>query len=161
MRFVETWTAASLIATRDLTPNIREFLLRPDDFAGAPYPAGSHINVGVTIGGLPATRSYSLVGEAGRDGYRIAVRLAEESRGGSRYRWQLSAGARLNVTAPASLLQIDWQRGNYCLIAGGIGITPIISAAQARRATMPRSPALRRAVTWRRGLSGSAHSLAR
>ena len=57
MRFVETWTTASVVATRDLTPDIREFLLRPDNFAGAPYPAGSHINVGVTSGGLPATPS--------------------------------------------------------------------------------------------------------
>ena len=130
MRFVETWTTASLIATRDLTPDIREFLLRPDDFAGAPYPAGSHINVGVTIGGLPATRSYSLVGEAGPDGYRIAVRRAPDSRGGSRYMWSLAPGARLNITLPTSLFSIDWSRRNYCLIAGGIGITPLIGAAE-------------------------------
>src|SRR5436309_3387571 len=82
MRFVETWTTASVVATRDLTPDIREFLLRPDDFAAARYPAGSHINVGVIIGGLPATRSYSLVGEAGPDGYRIAVRRAADARRG-------------------------------------------------------------------------------
>jgi dimethylamine monooxygenase subunit B len=130
MRFVETWTTASLIATRDLAPDIREFLLRPDDFAGAPYPAGSHINVGVTIGGLPATRSYSLVGEASPDGYRIAVRRAPDSRGGSQYMWSLAPDARLNITLPTSLFSIDWSRQHYCLIAGGIGITPIISAAQ-------------------------------
>ena len=131
MRFVETWTTASVIATRDLTPDIREFLLRPDDFAGAPYPVGSHIDVGVTIGGLPATRSYSLVGEATPDGYRIAVRRAPDSRGGSRYMWSLAPGARLDITLPASLFSIDWSRQNYCLIAGGIGITPIIGAAEA------------------------------
>ena len=76
MRFIETWTPAIVVATRDLTPGIREFLLRPDNSAAAPYPVGSHINVGVTIDGLPATRSYSLVGEADPDGYRIAVRRA-------------------------------------------------------------------------------------
>jgi dimethylamine monooxygenase subunit B len=107
MRFVETWTTASVIATRDLTPDIREFLLRPDHFAGAPYPVGSHIDVGVTIAGLPATRSYSLVGEATPDGYRIAVRRAADSRGGSRYMWSLAPGARLDITLPASLFSID------------------------------------------------------
>jgi ferredoxin-NADP reductase len=130
MRFVETWTTASVIATRDLTPDIREFLLRPDDFAGAPYPAGSHIDVGVVIGGLPATRSYSLVGEVNPDGYRIAVRSAPDSRGGSRYMWSLAPGARLDITLPSSLFSIDWSRRHYCLIAGGIGITPLVGAAQ-------------------------------
>jgi ferredoxin-NADP reductase len=131
MRFIETWTTASVIATRDLTPDIREFLLRPDKFAAAPYPVGSHIDVGVTIGGLPGTRSYSLIGEASSDGYRIAVRRAPDSRGGSRYMWSLAPGARLDITLPSSLFAIDWSRPNYCLIAGGIGITPIIGAAEA------------------------------
>jgi len=131
MRFIETWTPAHVVATFDLTPDIREFLLRPDNFAGAPYPVGSHIDVGVTIDGLPATRSYSLVGEADPEGYRIAVRRAPDSRGGSRYMWSLEPGARLNITLPASLFPIDWNRQHYCLIAGGIGITPIVGAAQA------------------------------
>jgi dimethylamine monooxygenase subunit B len=131
MRFIETWTQATLVATRDLTPSIREFLLRPENFTRAVYPVGSHIDVAVTIDGRPETRSYSLVGECGADGYPIAVRRAEESRGGSRYMWSLTPGARLNITLPSSLLSIDWTRRNYCLVAGGIGITPIIGAAQA------------------------------
>jgi dimethylamine monooxygenase subunit B len=131
MRFIETWTQATLVATRDLTPSIREFLLRPENFVPASYPVGSHIDVAVSIDGRPETRSYSLVGECGDDGYRIAVRRAEDSRGGSRYMWSLKPGARLNITLPSSLLSIDWTRRNYCLVAGGIGITPIVGAAQA------------------------------
>lgn len=131
MRFIETWTPATLVATRDLTPNVREFLIRPDQFEATAYPVGSHINISVTIGGLPETRSYSLVGEASSHGLRIAVRRAEDSRGGSRYMWSLQPGARLDITQPASLLAVDWTRDNYCLIAGGIGITPILGAAQA------------------------------
>jgi vanillate O-demethylase ferredoxin subunit len=131
MRFIETWIPATLVATRDLAPGIREFLIRPAPFDGAAYPVGSHINVSVTIDGLPETRSYSLVGEAASDGFRIAVRRAEDSRGGSRYMWQLTPGARLDITRPASLLTVDWARQTYCLVAGGIGITPILGAAQA------------------------------
>lgn len=131
MRFIETWTSATLLATRDLTPGIREFLLRPDDFTGAAYPVGSHIDVGVTIEGQPQTRSYSLVGEVDPQGYRIAVRHAPDSRGGSRYMWSLVPGARLTITQPASLVQLDWTRRHFCLIAGGVGITPIVGAAQA------------------------------
>src|SRR6266576_6577133 len=129
MRFVETWTPSVVVATRDLTPNIREFLLRPDNFSAVPYPVGSHIDVGVTIDGLPATRSYSVVGEADPEGYRIAVRRAPDSRGGSRYMWSLAPGARIEVSSPASHLEIDWSRKCYCLIAGGIGITPIVGIA--------------------------------
>ncbi|MGN1290682.1 MAG: PDR/VanB family oxidoreductase [Bradyrhizobium sp.] len=131
MRFIETWISATLVAVRDLTPGIREFLLRPDDFAGAPYPVGSHIDVGVTIDGQPQTRSYSLVGEVDPQGFRIAVRHAADSRGGSRYMWSLVPGARLNITLPTSLVQLDWTRRQFCLIAGGVGITPIVGAAQA------------------------------
>ena len=48
MRFVETWTSATLVATRDLTSDIREFLIRPEaPVAG--FAPGSHINVGVTV----------------------------------------------------------------------------------------------------------------
>ncbi|GLR88846.1 PDR/VanB family oxidoreductase [Bradyrhizobium iriomotense] len=131
MRFIETWTPATLVETRDLSPSIREFLILPDQFDGAAYPVGSHINVAVTINGQPETRSYSLVGEADPSGFRIAVRRAEDSRGGSRYMWQLAPGARLDVTLPSSLLAVDWSRKHYCLVAGGIGITPIVGAAQA------------------------------
>ena len=131
MRFIETWSPATLIAMRDLTPGIREFLLRPENFTGAAFPVGSHIDVAVTINGQPETRSYSLVGECDPLGYRIAVRRAENSRGGSRYMWSLAPGARLTVTQPASLIQIDWSKPHYCLVAGGIGITPIVGAAQA------------------------------
>lgn len=123
MRFIETWIPATLVSMRDLAPGIREFLIRPDQFDGTAYPVGSHINISVTIDGQPETRSYSLVGEASSQGLRIAVRRAEDSRGGSRYMWSLRPGARLDITTPASLLAVDWARQNYCLIAGGIGIT--------------------------------------
>src|SRR5690349_20681308 len=129
MRFVETWTSATLAATRDLTADVREFLLRPEQPVAA-FAPGSHINVSVSIDGRPETRSYSLVGEADAKGLRIAVRRAPDSRGGSRYMWQLVPGARLNITLPSSQFQIDWTRSSYCLIAGGIGITPILGIAQ-------------------------------
>lgn len=129
MRWAETWISASLLATRDLTPGVREFLLQPETPV-ASFPPGSHIRVGVDIAGRPETRCYSLVGEADAPGLRIAVRLAPESRGGSRYMWQLAAGARIDITVPASQFQIDWDRENYCLVAGGIGITPILGVAR-------------------------------
>ena len=114
-----------------MAPAIREFVLRPEGTACETYAVGSHVNVGVLIDGRPETRSYSLVGECSADGYRIAVRRAPDSRGGSRYMWSLKPGARIEVSTPASLFEIDWTRKSYCLIAGGIGITPIVGIAGA------------------------------
>jgi len=130
MRFAEQWTWCTVEAIRDVAPAIREFTLQPDGPA-APYPLGSHINVSLLVDGQPQTRSYSLVGERGSDRYRIAVRLAPDSRGGSRAMWALQPGARLEISNPSSLVEIDWTRKSYCLIAGGIGITPIIGIAAA------------------------------
>src|SRR5260370_2781278 len=131
MRFAEKWTKCTVHATRDVAPTIREFLLRPEGSSVENYAIGSHVNVGVLRDGRPETRSYSLVGDCSPDGYRIAVRRAPHSRGGSRYMWSLKPGARIDVSSPASLFEVDWSKNSYCLIAGGIGITPIIGLAGA------------------------------
>jgi ferredoxin-NADP reductase len=133
MRFAEQWSWCTVGSICDVTPTIREFQLRPENGHVAPYPAGSHIGVTVLIDGQPARRSYSLVENGDAGTYRIAVRLAPDSRGGSRGMWSLAPGARIETSNPASLLEIDWTRKNYCLIAGGIGITPITGIAAALR----------------------------
>jgi ferredoxin-NADP reductase len=133
MRFAEQWSWCTVESISDVTPNIREFRLRPENGRVPPYPAGSHIGVTVLIDGQPARRSYSLVENGDAGTYRIAVRLAPDSRGGSRGMWSLAPGARIEICSPASLLEIDWSRKNYCLIAGGIGITPITGIAAALR----------------------------
>jgi ferredoxin-NADP reductase len=126
MRFAHKWTTCTVHRIRDVTPAIREIVLRPEGFGVENYAVGSHITVGVLIDGRPETRCYSLVGDIGPDGYRIAVRRAPDSRGGSLYMWSLKPGARIEVSSPASLFEVDWSRNSYCLIAGGIGITPIL-----------------------------------
>jgi vanillate monooxygenase ferredoxin subunit len=131
MRFANKWMKCTVHATRDVTSAIREIVLRPEEAGVEPYPIGSHINVGVLIDGRPETRCYSLVGESNPAGYRVAVRLASDSRGGSRYMWTLKPGARVEVSSPASLLEVDWSKKSYCLIAGGIGVTPMVGIAGA------------------------------
>jgi ferredoxin-NADP reductase len=133
MRFTEQWSWCTVETIRDVTSHIREFRLRPDSGHVAPYPPGSHIGVAVLIDGQPAQRCYSLVENSDPDTYRIAVRLAPDSRGGSRGMWNLTPGCRIEICNPTSLLEIDWSRQNYCLIAGGIGITPIMGIAAALR----------------------------
>jgi vanillate monooxygenase ferredoxin subunit len=133
MRFAEQWSWCTVESIRDVTPTIREFHLRSESGHVTPRPPGSHITVSLLIDGQPARRSYSLVENGAAGTYRIAVRLAPDSRGGSRGMWNLQEGARIEATNPTSLLEIDWSRKHYCLIAGGIGITPITSIAAALR----------------------------
>ena len=122
MRFAEQWSWCTVEAISDVTPRIREFRLRPDGGV-APYPAGSHLNVAVLIDGQPARRSYSLVGERDPHVYRIAVRLAPDSRGGSRAMWSLQAGRadrnlQSNIAAryrleQAKLLPDRWRHRHH------------------------------------------------
>ena len=67
-------------------------MLRPVASSVESYALGSHVNVGVLIEGRPETRSYSLVGGFNPDGYRIAVRRAPDSRGGSNVYVDAEAG---------------------------------------------------------------------
>jgi vanillate O-demethylase ferredoxin subunit len=130
MRFALSWTETRIGAVRQVTPTVRLFEIVPN--AGPPlaHAPGSHINVGIVVDGRPDTRSYSLVGEADGRCYRIAVKRHPDSRGGSAYMWSLAEGARLNVSDPQALFGLDYGRSEYLLVAGGIGITPIVGMAK-------------------------------
>jgi ferredoxin-NADP reductase len=123
-----TWLAATVRATRDVTANVREIEIVPDGITAAWKP-GSHIEVGIEVDGRPDTRCYSLVGEPDGTCYRIAVKRAEPSRGGSRFMHALAPATRLRVTPPRNLFELEFGRPGYLLIAGGIGITPITGMA--------------------------------
>lgn len=130
MKAIAEWGPARLRATRDLARDIRLFEIVPDGRFVEPAP-GAHIKVAVEAQGRPDIRSYSIVGPC-RDGvYRIAVKLLPESRGGSRYMWGLTPGARLNVSTPGNQFPLSPRRPDYVLVAGGIGITPIYTMALA------------------------------
>jgi ferredoxin-NADP reductase len=133
MRAPGQWHPATVRAHRDLTPTVREFEIRPEGGV-RPWTVGSHLNVRVPIDGRDDTRSYSLVGMPGRTGadsvYRIAVKLAAPSRGGSFHLWSLETGAELSVGEPNNHFELPLKAPQYLLVAGGIGITPIAGMAQ-------------------------------
>lgn len=124
------WSEGRVVATRDLTRDIRLIEIAPAGAFAAPAP-GSHINVAVRIGERPDTRSYSIVGPCTDGHYRIAVKLLPETRGGSAYMWSLAPGARLTVSTPGNHFPLSPGRPDYLLVAGGIGITPIYTMALA------------------------------
>jgi ferredoxin-NADP reductase len=129
MRAESTWTDAVVRATRDVAPNIRQIEFAPER-GQVVWTAGSHIDIGVMVDGRADTRSYSLVGEPDAGCYRVAVKREEQSRGGSRFMWSLKPGSRISVSAPKNLFELQVGRPKYLLVAGGIGITPIVGMAQ-------------------------------
>jgi ferredoxin-NADP reductase len=123
--------AAHVRAIRDVASDVRMIEIEPE--AGArPYPTGSHLDIAVVIDELPDIRSYSLVGERPVDGaYRIAVKELPDSRGGSLFVRALQPGARVEVSEPESHFELQFGRPEYLLVAGGIGITPLVGMAHA------------------------------
>lgn len=91
-----------------------------------PFTAGAHLEV-LVPGDLP--RHYSLLNAPGeQDHYSIAVGLAPESRGGSHYLHRhLRMGDTLACSLPRNHFPLDETLQRYCLVAGGIGITPILA----------------------------------
>ena len=133
MRNPTQWHPATVRQHRDLTPTVREFELRPEGGV-RPWTVGSHLNVQVLANGREETRSYSLVGLPHGPGagevYRIAVKLVQPGRGGSCHMWSLETGAELRVSEPANHFELPLGAAQYLLVAGGIGITPIVGMAQ-------------------------------
>jgi ferredoxin-NADP reductase len=116
---------------RDVASDVRMIEIEPA--AGArPYPTGAHLDIAVIVDELPDIRSYSLVGERPVGGaYRIAVKDVPDSRGGSRFVRALQPGAAVEVSEPESHFELQYGRPEYLLIAGGIGITPMVGMAHA------------------------------
>ncbi len=130
MRSSRDWTTARVAAIRDVATGIREILLKPE-YGASRWPSGSHLMTRVLINGVSELRHYSLVGDEPVDGcWRIAVKRAEPGRGGSAYMWSLPIGARLEVAAPDSHFELSRAAPEYLLIAGGIGVTPMVGMAQ-------------------------------
>lgn len=103
--------------------------LRLEDPDGLPLPAwtpGAHIDL--VVGDF--SRKYSLCGSPSAPDYTIAVLREDEGRGGSRFiHDQLSVGELLRLRGPKNYFRLEEDAARHILIAGGIGITPIIAMA--------------------------------
>lgn len=131
MRYQLEWTEAEVISAELVSTNVREIVLMPVNGTEA-FTPGAHLNFEVLINNLPETRSYSLVGLHEKNKpYRIGVKLLPESRGGSEYMWKLKPGAKVKVSRPVNNFELQYKPIDYLLIAGGIGITPIVGMAEA------------------------------
>jgi vanillate O-demethylase ferredoxin subunit len=109
------------------TPAISAFeLVDPEGRELPAFTAGAHLDLFLPSG---LVRQYSLCNPPQeRDRYRIAVLLENDGRGGSREMHErVSEGALLEVTAPRNNFPLSNAARSHLLIAGGIGITPMLA----------------------------------
>jgi vanillate O-demethylase ferredoxin subunit len=90
------------------------------------FGAGAHIDLHLAPG---LVRSYSLLNDpAERHRYVVAVNKDPASRGGSRHVHEsLRAGQRITVSEPRNHFPLVEDAPLVALVAGGIGITPLLS----------------------------------
>lgn len=112
-----------------LAKNICEFTLALPDGSFLPsFTPGAHITVETPSG---AMRRYSLLNDGTKpSAYVIGVKLEAASRGGSSSMHDaLMEGGTIRVDTPENEFKLV-PASKYLLIAGGIGITPILSMAR-------------------------------
>jgi ferredoxin-NADP reductase len=111
------------------TGDISLLELRPVNGELPSFSAGAHIDLHLGNG---LVRSYSLTNPASeRHRYVIGVKKEALGRGGSRYiHERLRVGDEMTIAAPRNNFTLCEQASSTVLIAGGIGITPLIGMAQ-------------------------------
>jgi cytochrome P450/ferredoxin-NADP reductase len=105
-----------------------------EDAKGRPLPrwsAGAHVEL--CVNGYD--RKFSLCGHPEATGYDLAILREEEGRGGSRHIHEaVKKGMELRLRGPSNLFRLDETAQTYLLVAGGIGVTPILAMADRLKA---------------------------
>ena len=104
-------------------------LVHPGGEALPRFTAGSHIDV-LVPGGL--VRQYSLCNDPSEDTrYVIGVLKVRAGRGGSlAVHDSVHAGDEISVSVPRNNFQLVESAGRHLLIAGGIGVTPMMAMVE-------------------------------
>ncbi len=130
---------AVVLARRALTERIAEFCIARAD--GRPLPmaeSGSHIELHFGAGEHHFVRHYSIVGPLTlRDDpepfWRLAVQREDRARGSAFIHGNFRVGTALTVSRPINAFRLARHRANTLLVAGGIGVTPMIAMARSLR----------------------------
>lgn len=120
--------AVSIVEMNDEAKGIRSYRLQAAD--GSPLPRftpGAHVDVLLDNG---LVRQYSLCNTVDEDSYVIAVKREPDSSGGSAHIHEhFRPGTALSISPPRNRFPLV-DSGQVLLLAGGIGITPLLSMAR-------------------------------
>lgn len=133
IRSDDGWIAAHVIGRRKVATDVVEIVIAADAGSLPDWTPGAHAEIE-----LPNSliRQYSLTGRITDSGHwTIAVLREDNGRGGSQFMHdELPVGAKIRIKPPRNHFPMSGE-GPVLLIAGGIGITPMIpmlAAATAR-----------------------------
>lgn len=123
--------AGKVLEVTPLTSRICEIRIASRDGSALPaYAAGAHVLFDLPDGD---TRAYSLISfeqvRADPADYTIAVQKEPDGKGGSRHMHGLTTGSQIAFTAPKNDFPLHDGDAPAVLLAGGIGITPMVSMA--------------------------------
>ena len=124
------WMKLRVAAKAPLAEGVMSFELRASGGADLPeFTPGAHVTVRLPNG---LERKYSLANDPSeRDRYLLGVKREPNGRGGSAaFVDQVSEGDELEVSAPRNDFELKPNKAGFVLIAGGIGVTPIVSMAR-------------------------------
>lgn len=117
-------------SVRNLTDRIVGITLVPDRGSLPSWQPGAHIEI--EAGDL--NRRYSLC-SADPSSWEIAVAREDAGRGGSRWiHDNIGAGTQVRIRGPRQNFHVDAAADRRILVAGGIGITPILALADDAKA---------------------------
>ncbi|HEY0002752.1 MAG TPA: 2Fe-2S iron-sulfur cluster-binding protein, partial [Actinoplanes sp.] len=117
-----------------ITPTVRRILFEPMDRGTMPFTfaAGQYVKVELPVAVEPIERSYSICSGPGERGsFEIAVKHEPDGLGSGFLHQELAVGQALRVSGPHGEFtcnpEHDLTAGALLLIAGGVGITPLMS----------------------------------
>ncbi|SNY64478.1 2Fe-2S iron-sulfur cluster-binding protein [Paractinoplanes atraurantiacus] len=114
----------------ELTSSVRKIRLEPLGGGALPFTfeAGQYLKVDLPVGMEPIERSYSIASGPGTTAYlEIGVKKEPNGLGSTFLHDDLTGGLALRVSGPHGEFTWADRDGPLLLIAGGIGITPLIS----------------------------------
>ncbi|GAB3497277.1 PDR/VanB family oxidoreductase [Curvibacter fontanus] len=119
---------------QEIARDIHLFELRgPHGAPLPPFTAGAHLAIQVPNG---HKRQYSLCNDPQETGrYQIAVKREAEGRGGSVSLVDgVAEGDEVQVSLPENLFELSDKARSFILVAGGIGITPMMAMVRSLQA---------------------------
>ncbi|MFT7686909.1 MAG: ferredoxin-NADP reductase [Candidatus Azotimanducaceae bacterium] len=132
------WLPYKVTRIEEESENVKSFYLSATGHQKATFEAGQYLTVKATISGARQIRTYTLSSSPNEESYRISVKEDKQKKDNipkgvfSEYLHNdVNVGDYIEAKAPsgAFFLETDSKRP-VVLIAGGIGITPMVSMAR-------------------------------
>ncbi|MBF0185019.1 MAG: 2Fe-2S iron-sulfur cluster binding domain-containing protein [Magnetococcales bacterium] len=111
---------------------ICSFHLQPEDRQPpADFKPGQYLTFQIATADRLLLRCYSLSDRSGLDHYRVTIKRLLDGRGSNHFHQQVNEGDMVQVKAPGGHFILEPGSDPVVLIAGGIGITPMLSMINA------------------------------